>query len=70
MAPVQIGAIWVHAFLRHCRPSAPRWPKRRQGRPKEAKGGAPGLPKATQEKPLSCQEYGSSDTNLDWYYTF
>ena len=38
MAPIQIGAIWVHDF--HCFlfiPTAPRMLEGRQGRPKEAK---------------------------------
>ena len=42
MAPIQIGAIWVHAFLRYCRFRAPKVaqapPRRPKGRPWIAKG--------------------------------
>ena len=67
MAPIQIGVIWVHDFACSLQIlSVPGLPKGRQERPKEAKTGAQGPPRATQEKPKSRQEYGTDDTNTDW----
>ena len=67
MAPIQIGVIWVHDFACSLQIlSVPGLPKGRQERPKEAKTGTQGPPRATQEKPKSRHEYGTNDTNPDW----
>ena len=42
MAPIQIGAIWVHAFLRYCRFRAPQGgPSAAKGDPRRPKGCRP-----------------------------